>query len=225
VEYYVGTCRSVGLNPLTHPLMFLKQRDGKVILYAKRDATDQLRKLHHASTQIVDRRREGNIYIVVARVTDRQGRSEESIGAVMVGGQQGEALANAMMKAETKAKRRATLSLAGLGMLDETETETIPGAQIEPLPEIPPDSVNTPGELEPPEEPDQTEELNEAIHAARTALGWDDDDVRDYVAEMYPESEPKALTTEQLQTMLDDLNRMVDMKQADQETQEEVAKS
>lgn len=33
----------------------------------------------------------------------------------------GEALANAMMKAETKAKRRATLDLLGLGMLDESE--------------------------------------------------------------------------------------------------------
>ena len=32
------------------------------------------------------------------------------------------------MKAETKAKRRVTLSLVGLGMLDETETVTIPDA-------------------------------------------------------------------------------------------------
>jgi methyl coenzyme M reductase subunit C-like uncharacterized protein (methanogenesis marker protein 7) len=34
-----------------------------------------------------------------------------------------------MMKGETKAKRRATLDLLGLGILDETETQTIPGAQ------------------------------------------------------------------------------------------------
>ena len=33
------------------------------------------------------------------------------------------------MKAETKAKRRATLDLLGLGMLDETETDSIPNAQ------------------------------------------------------------------------------------------------
>ena len=36
--------------------------------------------------------------------------------------------ANVLMKAETKAKRRATLSILGLGMLDETEIETIPAA-------------------------------------------------------------------------------------------------
>lgn len=34
-----------------------------------------------------------------------------------------EALANALMKAETKAKRRVTLSIAGLGLLDESELE------------------------------------------------------------------------------------------------------
>jgi hypothetical protein len=41
----------------------------------------------------------------------------------------GETKANAMMKAETKAKRRLTLSMAGLGMLDESEIDSINGAQ------------------------------------------------------------------------------------------------
>jgi predicted transglutaminase-like cysteine proteinase len=39
-----------------------------------------------------------------------------------------------MMKAETKAKRRATLDLLGLGILDESETETIPGATTVTVP-------------------------------------------------------------------------------------------
>ena len=38
-------------------------------------------------------------------------------------------LANAQMKAVTKGKRRLTLSLCGLGWLDETEIETIPTAK------------------------------------------------------------------------------------------------
>ncbi len=37
------------------------------------------------------------------------------------------------MKAETKSKRRVTLSLCGLGMLDESEVETIPGAVRAPV--------------------------------------------------------------------------------------------
>jgi len=37
--------------------------------------------------------------------------------------------ANAIMKCETKAKRRVTLSICGLGFLDETEVDSIPGAK------------------------------------------------------------------------------------------------
>jgi hypothetical protein len=39
-----------------------------------------------------------------------------------------------MMKAVTKAKRRVTLSICGLGMLDETEVDSVPGAT--PYPEL-----------------------------------------------------------------------------------------
>jgi hypothetical protein len=54
-----------------------------------------------------------------------------STGAVSIVNVNGEARANAMMKAETKAKRRVTLSICGLGMLDETEVESIPEAVIQ----------------------------------------------------------------------------------------------
>jgi hypothetical protein len=37
------------------------------------------------------------------------------------------------MKAETKAKRRATLSICGLAVLDETEVDSIAGAQAVPV--------------------------------------------------------------------------------------------
>lgn len=38
-------------------------------------------------------------------------------------------LGNVIMKSVTKSKRRVTLSLCGLGMLDETDVETIPEAK------------------------------------------------------------------------------------------------
>jgi len=69
-------------------------------------------------------------YIVTAKASDSEGRTDESIGAVPIEKIQGEARANAMMKAETKAKRRVTLSFCGLGMLDETEVDSIPGAVV-----------------------------------------------------------------------------------------------
>ncbi len=58
-------------------------------------------------------------------------RTDESIGAVPLPTSPADK-ANAMMKAETKAKRRVTLSICGLGMLDETEIETIAGAHPVP---------------------------------------------------------------------------------------------
>jgi hypothetical protein len=127
-EYYTAVCRSLGLNPLTKPFEFLTL-NGKLRLYALRDCADQLRRLHGISIYITNRERMGDIYIVTARAKDRTGREDESTGAVALGNLKGDALANALMKAETKAKRRVTLSIAGLGWLDETELATIPGAQ------------------------------------------------------------------------------------------------
>jgi hypothetical protein len=57
-------------------------------------------------------------------------RTDESIGAVPLDGLNGVDRANAMMKAETKAKRRVTLAICGLSVLDETEVETVRGATV-----------------------------------------------------------------------------------------------
>lgn len=121
-QYYMRVCESVGLNPLTKPFEYLRL-NGKEQLYALRSCTDQLRQIHGVSIRITGREEVGDTYIVTAQATDRTGRTDESIGAVALKGLTGEALSNALMKCETKAKRRVTLSICGLGMLDETETE------------------------------------------------------------------------------------------------------
>jgi hypothetical protein len=104
-EYYTAVCRSLGLNPLTSPFQYLTL-NGKLRLYALRDCADQ-----------------------TARARTRDGREDESTGAVTIGNLKGDALCNALMNAETKSKRRVTLSIAGLGWLDETELDTIPAAK------------------------------------------------------------------------------------------------
>jgi hypothetical protein len=129
LAYYKAVCQSLGLNPLSKPFEYL-HLNGKLRLYALRDCADQLRRLHGISITIVSRERLGDIYLVIARATERHGRTDESLGAVALGSLKGDALANALMKAETKAKRRVTLSLAGLGWLDETEIASIPGARL-----------------------------------------------------------------------------------------------
>lgn len=123
-DYYKRMCDSIGVNPLTRPFAYITL-NGRLVLYALRDCTDQLRKLHAVS--VVETRQEeiNDVYIVVCKVKDRDERTDEARGAVHIGGLQKEALANAIMKAETKAKRRATLSICGLGFLDETEIEDI----------------------------------------------------------------------------------------------------
>lgn len=126
--YYMKVCDSVGINPLTKPFEYIVL-NGKMTLYALRTATDQLRAVHKVSVEeMTETEREG-VFIVTAKVKNGEGRTDIAKGAVNIKGLQGEALANALMKAETKAKRRATLSICGLGLLDETEVETIPGAQ------------------------------------------------------------------------------------------------
>jgi hypothetical protein len=131
VQYYLRVCDSMGLNPFTRPFDYIVL-NGRLTLYAKRDATDQLRKIHNVSVQITGREVVGDLYVVTARATMPDGRYDESIGAVAIAGLRGDALANAIMKAETKAKRRATLSICGMGFLDETEVETIPEAKAPP---------------------------------------------------------------------------------------------
>jgi hypothetical protein len=125
LEYYAALCRSLHLNPLSRPFQYLNL-NGKLVLYATRDCGDQIRYQKHMSVRIVSREQIGEVYVVTAQGTLPDGRSDESTGAVFVGKVSGDALANLLMKAETKAKRRVTLALAGLGFLDESEVEGIP---------------------------------------------------------------------------------------------------
>jgi hypothetical protein len=120
--YYLRVCESLGLNPHTQPFEFIPL-GGKLKLYATRACSDQLRKLHGVSIQILSRELVEDIYTVTARAEDMTGRNDESCGVVSLKGLQGEARSNKIMCAETKAKRRVTLSICGLGWLDETEVE------------------------------------------------------------------------------------------------------
>lgn len=199
VQYYKAVCESVGLNPLTKPFDYIFL-NGKLTLYARRDAAEQLRKIHGISITKLERDYHGDLYIVTAYGQDKTGRVDASTGAVCVAGLKGEALANAIMKAETKAKRRLTLSLAGLGWLDETEVDSIPDAVRPPTTVIdgvvdplqvqsentqPPSAEVSAGpNAEPsqqPAEPRCTKRDYEALVKVATDNGWTEADVRAYL--------------------------------------------
>jgi hypothetical protein len=129
INYYLKVCSSLGLNPYTKPFDYLTL-NGRLVLYARKDATDQLRKLHKVSITRLEREQLGELMVVTATAAASDGRTDSAIGAVPIQGLKGEQLANALMRAETKAKRRVTLSLCGLGMTDESEVDSIPGAML-----------------------------------------------------------------------------------------------
>ena len=156
VTYYGKVCDTLGLNPLTRPFEYLILNN-KLTLYARREATEQLRHLHHVSLTIAAREVVEDTYIVTARAVLPDGRTDESIGAKSIANLKGEARANAMMTAETKAKRRVTLSICGLGLLDETEVADIP-AQAQHIPR-PPKPLPRPEPEPPPPPPQPTDEL------------------------------------------------------------------
>jgi hypothetical protein len=121
LEFLAATCKSVGLNPITRPFEFITLQ-GRMVMYARKDATDQLRSMKNVSIKIVNREIIGDVLMVTARAVMPSGREDESIGAVpWPKGSEPQAMA--AMKAETKAKRRVTLSICGLGFLDESELE------------------------------------------------------------------------------------------------------
>jgi hypothetical protein len=131
VVYYQKVCDSIGLNSLTQPLMYITFQN-KLVLYCKRDGADQLRKLHGINIEIANYNVDNGLLTVHARAKDKTGRIDEDYGVVSVAGLRGEIAANAFLKAVTKAKRRVTLSISGLGFLDGTEVDD-PDEELEPF--------------------------------------------------------------------------------------------
>lgn len=137
--YYQKVSEAYGLDPLTRPFSFIRFEDsGKLKLYALRSATDQLRKIHNISVSIVRQENfNGMVYMMTARAKDSDGRIDEAVGSVPLCDNYGNPLSprqlsNAIMSCQTKAIRRATLSICGVSMLDETEVLDIPNTSTTP---------------------------------------------------------------------------------------------
>jgi len=126
--YVTALCRALRLNPLTSPVQFIRL-NGKEVLYVTRTATDQLAAIHGLNRktvrgpEIVDIAGT-KIAICAVEVTLPNGRSETATATLPVADP-----AMLYMKLETKAKRRGTLAILGLGLLAEEEAESIPGAE------------------------------------------------------------------------------------------------
>lgn len=160
LSYYQNLCESLGLNPLTKPFEYMNLK-GKEVLYANKGCAEQLRSIHKISLKIIITQKIEDVYIVTTEAINKDGRTDSSTGAVSISGLKGEDLANALMKAETKAKRRVTFSICGLNMLDEMEVSTI--ADAKPLVEAEPIKLSAAAELGFQEEDSQGSDVGEYV--------------------------------------------------------------
>jgi hypothetical protein len=118
-QWYFAYCRGLGLNPLSYPIDYIPNEQGKLRPYVNAVGMAQIRQLHKISTKIINQRREDDLYIVIARAIAIDGRYEDSTAALpMPANAIPKERAKIMMKCETKAKRRATLALVGLPLDD-----------------------------------------------------------------------------------------------------------
>jgi hypothetical protein len=127
VDYYMHRCALIGVDPAEKPFQLVRL-NGKLVLYADKTCANALTRVHGLSVEIRSRSIDGGLAIVEARATDRNGRYADDVGVVELGAER-IGKANALMKCVTKAKRRAVLSLVGLGMLDVSEVEDVRDAQ------------------------------------------------------------------------------------------------
>ncbi len=131
LSYYRKVCDTLNLAPFSRPFAFIRLSN-KLTMYATAGAAEQIRANNNVSVSVTSRGEAigGKVYMVVAKATTPDGRSDESIGVVNIEGKNGDDLANAMMKAETKAKRRVSMSICSLGFLDPPEISGVGDARV-----------------------------------------------------------------------------------------------
>ena len=83
IQYTMDVCNSLGMNWRTRPFEFITL--GGKLVFCRRDAADQLRKINGISVEIIGQETtpEG-LRIVTVRATDKSGRVDTDIGAVNI---------------------------------------------------------------------------------------------------------------------------------------------
>jgi hypothetical protein len=130
------------LNPFSRPfdLIHVKKGDGskKLIIYANKSCADQIRERDNLSIEplyfgplMIGDTPDETIYVFHVRISNSEGRAGFNVGAVPIVGTDGDDRSNAIMKAYTKAERRATLAFSGMGFPDESEISSIKAVEQE----------------------------------------------------------------------------------------------
>src|SRR5262245_24580624 len=129
-----------GLDPMTQPFQFIKNNNGKLILYATKNCALQIKQKHSVtltkeyagalrlsppnamSAGVYDI----GVYEVEMRAENADGKTLSwDIGTAELEGLTGRDRKDAPMKAWTRAERRTLLKIEGLGIPDESEIDYI----------------------------------------------------------------------------------------------------
>jgi hypothetical protein len=134
VQYHGHLCKSLGINPLTQPfglIQFTDHGKQRKVLYAQKNCAEQLRDKFGVSITKAEITYDSDSGLIRAFVEGRnqKGRTDAETGIIFARNVTGQDRANLEMKALTKGKRRLTLSLCGLGMMDETEVDDLKAVQ------------------------------------------------------------------------------------------------
>lgn len=138
-QYLYWLAKRSGLDPALKPFDLIPSKDkSRLILYANAGCADQLREINNIQSEVVyegalkltSSEHYPGVYVVKVRVwteNDEGKRLREytDIGAASIEGLKGEAIADAVMKAHTRAERRTTLGFKGFGMPDISELDNI----------------------------------------------------------------------------------------------------
>lgn len=120
--FKIMLCQELRLNPLLNCIDYIES-NGKLKPYINSLGVSQLRATYGISVKITSttfgKINDQDFVQIKAVAMDAQGRSDEALAVVSLLDKygkplKGESVANAIMKCETKAKRRSTLSLVGV---------------------------------------------------------------------------------------------------------------
>lgn len=114
-------CEDGGLPVSLSPVILIPGDGGGLKPYITSIGASWVADNKRVSTKILSTETISGVHIVRMLAVAGDGRSVEDIGAVAIQGLTGQNLANAYMKAITKAYRRSVLRLAGLPLTDEDE--------------------------------------------------------------------------------------------------------
>jgi hypothetical protein len=130
IEFRAKLINYLGLNKWTLPFRFYSDTSGGIYLYATKECCAQLRELRGISViNTTDYVRDDVLKTITIKITgvNKNGRTSIATGSVCYENSLPADYHNHIMWAETKAMRRLTLDLSGLGVLADIEVRDMQG--------------------------------------------------------------------------------------------------